>query len=219
MTWNSADVAEYLRAYLPRALVQSIGQALVAGATRGYAAAKHMQEGHQANVLGTMRHFHMNEAFSDALQLMQVKATPLQGNNLVIGENGPVRLGRFNLSQGVWNNARRSKSRRVMAMANASVEANIYGDLFGQPPEVTAMSVFFVAVFSGSRHVSPEAPVSLEIAVPAQDMKSWLFRENLTHFIDGYTVIEDNNEQIDLAVPRLRIVLSDKKNNDDDTAV
>lgn len=219
MTWSSTDVAEYLRAYLPRALVQAVGQGLAAGATRGYAAAKHMQEGHRANVLGTMRHFHMNEAFSDTLELMQVKATPLQGNKVVVGESGPVRLGRFNLSQGIWNNARRSKSRRVMAMANAAVEANVYGDLFGEPPEVKTMSVFFVAVFNGSRHVSPEAAISIEIAVPAQDMKSWLFREDLAHFVDGYTVIDDNKEQLDLAVPRLRIAITDKKNNDDDTAV
>jgi hypothetical protein len=200
-------------------LVHSIGQALSAGATRGHAVSKYMQEGHRANVLGTMRHFHMNETFSDALQLMQVKAPPLQGNNVVVGEIGPVRIGRFNLSQGIWNNARRSKSRRVMAMANAAVEANFYGDLFGAPPEVKTISVFFVAVFSGSKHVSPEAPMSIEIAVPAQDMKSWLFRENIVAFLDRYTVIEDKKEQVDLAMPKLRIVITDEKKTDDDAAV
>src|SRR5690606_11331404 len=98
------------------------------------------------------------------------------------------------------------------------VEANVYGDLFGDSPEVNAICVFFVAVFSGSRTVSPEAPMSIEIAVPAQDMKSWLFRENLIAFLDRYEEVQENNEQVDLAVPKLRIVIPDKK-KDEDAAV
>lgn len=216
LEWNSKSVGEYLRAYLPRPLVLAIGQRLAAGATRAHASSKHMKDGHRANVLGVMRHFHMNETFAEALQDMHVKATPLQGNNVIVGESGPVRFGRFNLPQGVWNNARRSKSRRVMAEANAAIEANMYGDLFGEPPAVHTMSVFFVAVFSGNKNVSPEAPISIEIAVPAQDMKSWLFCEPLAHFVDGYTIIEENTEQVDGAFPKLRIVKTQKNNDDDE---
>lgn len=219
MSWKTDDVAAYLCAYMPRSLVQSVLQGLAAGATRGYAAAKHMQEGHRPHALGTMRHFHMNETFSDALLAAGVKTTPLQGNRVIVGEVGPIRIGRFNLSQGIWNNARRSKSRRVMSMANAAVEANIHGDLFGDPPEVSTISVFFVGVFSGNRNVSPEAPLAIEIAVPAQDMRSWLFREDLTTFLDRYSEVQGNEEQIDLAVPKLRIVITEKKKTDDDSAV
>lgn len=215
--WNSVTVAEYLRAYLPRSLVLTIGQSLSAGAVRAHAASKHMRDGHRANVLGSMRHFHMNETFSDALEEANVKATPLQGNKVIVGEIGPVRFGRFNLPKGIWNNARRSKSRRAMAEANAAVKSNMLGDLFGAPPEVHTMSAFFVAVFSGSKHVSPEAPISIDIAVPAPDMKSWLFSEPLSQFIDGYMIIDDNKEQVDGAFPALRAVKIPKNNGDDDS--
>ncbi|MEG6992879.1 hypothetical protein V1979_39035, partial [Pseudomonas aeruginosa] len=88
-----------------------VEDALNTGAMRGYASAKGMNKGHVKNAVGQMRHFHMNEAFNDALVAGNANPTPIRGNGLVVGRSGVIALSRFNISAGVWNNARRSITR------------------------------------------------------------------------------------------------------------
>lgn len=202
MDRNAPTVAELLVQNIPRDLILAVDEALEAGARRAYMAAAGMHQGHLPNVLGQMRHFHMNEAYADALAASGIVATPLKGNSVVVGTSGIVRLGRFNLSHGVWNNAKRSKSRVVMAQANTAIQAIVLGDLFDEKRQVAAISAFFVSLFSGSLKVQPEWPLSVEIAVPDTNMEGWLFREPLSHFLQRYE--SGAPQQPDLATPKLR---------------
>jgi len=193
---SNAAVAALLMSNIPRDFVLSVDELLFAGAKRAHAASAGMHKGHRPSVLGQMRHFHMNEDFSHALEAIGANPTAIRGNTVVTGRLGIFTLGRFNIKAGLWNNGRRSRTRREMSLANRSVEPLVQPGLFGDVQPITEATVFFVATFGSS-----DAPVSIDIAVPDKDMKGWLFREPLQVFANRYYVIA---EQPDNAVPMLK---------------
>jgi hypothetical protein len=182
----------------------AIEEALAAAAERAYSAASGMDDGHMPHVVGQMRHFHMNESFHRALEVAGVAPTPIQGNGLVSGKSGVFTLARFNIPVGVWVNGRRSHTRRQLAYANKAIEPLVQPELFDQYMPPSEAVVFFVACFSGSLHIQPESPVSIQIAVPSSDMKNWLFREPISAFLSRYE--QQPAVQDDLAMPRLKKV-------------
>lgn len=200
-------VAELLLNHVPRDLIMGIEDALVAGAKRGYDATKQIRDGHRATALGQMRHIHMNEAFSDALEAAGASPTPIRGNAVVVGKAGIFTLSRFNISAGIWYNGRRSRTRRAMAYANRAIEPLVQPGLFetpglfGNTSDISAGTAFFVACFSGSLKQQPDAPLSVDIAVPDPEMIGWLFREPLAVFAKRYEVVV---QQLDAAVPVLK---------------
>lgn len=179
----------------------SIEDSLTAAAARGCSGAKDLELGHRAHAMGQLRHFHMNQAFCQALEMAGAAPTPIRGNSIVVGRAGIFMLSRFNLSNGVWNNGRRSISRRQLAEANSAIELEVRPDLFGTNEPLTKATAFFVASFSGSLSDRPETPLSIDIAVPDSDMRSWLFRESLSAFVKRYDEVP---AQIDSAKPRLK---------------
>ncbi len=197
------EIRQILLENIPRDLVLGVEEALNAGAARAYTAAKGMADGHLPHVVGQLRHFQMNEAFHLALTAGKASPTPILGNAIVTGRSGLVALGRFNIPQGIWTNGRRSATRKQMSMANRSIEALLQHDLFDPPSAVTEAAVFFVACFSGSMRYHPEAPLSIQIAVPAPNMQRWLFRESVARFVEHYDMPAEG-KQIDLATPTLK---------------
>lgn len=187
---------------VPREIVMGVEEALVVGAQRAYVAARGMDDGHLPHVVGQLRHFHMNEAFQRALSAAGASPSPIKGNGIVTGRAGVFTLARFNTPEGSWINGRRSHTRRQMSMANMAIEPLVQPELFGdyQPPSEAV--AFFVACFSGSLHVQPESPVSIQIAVPDRHMRSWLFKEPLDAFVRRYD--QKPVVQRDLAVPKLK---------------
>lgn len=202
------NVANLLMQNIPRDLLMGVEESLLAGALRGFEAARGMHDGHKATVLGQMRHFHMNEAFAQALDVAGGNPTPIRGNAIVVGRVGVFALSRFNISGGIWNNGRRSRTRREMSEANRAVEPLVQPELFEPMQPITAATAFFVASFSGNKLVSPESPLGIEIAVPDSVMQSWLFREPLQRFIARYDIAPI---QVDAAFPKLKagIIKSD----------
>jgi hypothetical protein len=201
MTFGRKDsIADLLIASIPRDLLMGVEDALLAGAMRGFTASKGMDEGHLPTVMGQMRSFHMNEAFNEALRVAGGNPTPIRGNSIVVGRVGVFKLSRFNISAGVWNNGRRSRTRRQMSEANRAIEQLVQPSLFDIEP-ITAATAFFVACFSGSVRVQPESPQAIHIAVPDREMKGWLFKEPLSTFISRYDVAP---QQDDIAVPMLK---------------
>lgn len=201
MTFGRKDtIADLLLESIPRDLLMGVEDALLSGAMRGFEAAKGMNEGHLPTALGQMRHFHMNEAFNDALTVAGANPTPIRGNSIVVGHSGLFRLSRFNLSAGVWNNGRRSRTRRQMAEANRAIEQLVQPSLFDAQP-ITAGTAFFVASFSGSVKVQPESPIAIYLAVPDPEMKRWLFQAPLSMLIARCDVTPP---QADTAVPKLK---------------
>ncbi|MEM5431839.1 alpha/beta hydrolase [Cupriavidus oxalaticus] len=149
----------------------------------------------------------MNEAFSDALEAAGASPTPIQGNTVVVGKAGIFTLGRFNISAGIWHNGRCSRARRAMAYGNRAIEPLVQPGLFetralfAASNEISTDTAFFVACFSGSLKHQPDAPLSVDIAVPEPHMNGWLFREPLALFAQRYEVV---TQQLDAAVPVLK---------------
>lgn len=197
---------------LPFALVTSIEEGLPVGAQRAYAAARGMDEGHLPTVVGQLRHFHMNETFHRALAVNQAHPSSLCGNKIVVGRAGIFSVARFNIHEGFWMNYRRSHTRKQMSLANRAIEPLVQPELFSAYRPATEAVAFFVAVFAGSLRVSPEAPTSIQIAVPDRHMRNWLFREPLSSFLERYNLAQ--SEQRDLAVPRLKKSVDQQQRND-----
>jgi hypothetical protein len=196
------SIPSLLLRHVPRTLVMGIEEALNAGAHRAYAAAKGMDDGHLPHVVGQLRHFHMNEAFQRALAAGDASPSAIVGNGIVKGRAGVFTLARFNIAQGVWINGRRSQTRRQMSLANAALEPLVQTGLFDSYVPPSEGVAFFVACFSGSLHIQPESPVSIQVAVPDREMRGWLFKEPLQIFVQRY---EPNlTAQADLAKPKLK---------------
>ncbi|MHC8378387.1 hypothetical protein ACYZT3_21000 [Pseudomonas sp. MDT1-16] len=201
MTYSRNDaIADLLVANIPRDLVMGIEDAFDAGAYRANNATKDFDKKHRKNALGVMRHFHMNELFSEALQAAGVEIVPLKGNGVVIGKAGMFKFSRVNMSSAVWNNCKRSAKRRELAEANQAMTQLVQPSLFA-PEEITSGTFFFIACFSGSLSVQPEKPLQIYIAVPEEKMQGWLFREPLNQFLARYDAAP---QQIDLAKPKLK---------------
>ncbi len=187
---------------LPKDLLMGIQEGLPIGAQRAHQIAVEMKEGHRASVMGHLRHFQMNEVFHEALEAAGAAPNAIRGNGVVIGRSGIFSIGRFNVSGGIWNNAKRSRTRREMSEANRVIELLRFPDLFDPPQPVEHAVVFFVACFSGSLKIQPEAPLQMDIAVPDSAMKGWIFREPLPTFLLRYEVPVPAQE--DGAVPKLK---------------
>jgi hypothetical protein len=194
-------IAELLLAEIPRDVTHAINEGLLAGARRAYAKTKDLNKGHRANGLGQERHFLMNEAFHTALTVHNASPTPIHGNDLIVGHQGEIMLGRVNVGP-VWNNCRRSITRRRLCAYNEALGHWVEADLFSEPPPHTAIAAFFVAVFSKDQS---ELPTSIQISVPDADMSKWLFREDVEKFLRRYD--DPPMTQEDLAQPRLKAAL------------
>lgn len=196
------SIPDLLLRNIPREIVMGIEDALTAGAHRAYAAAHGMEEGHLPSALGQLRHFHMNESFHRALELGNASPSVIRGNKIVTGRTGIFTLSRFNISAGFWTNGRRSSTRKQMSAANKAIEPLVQPELFSgyQPP--SDVVAFFVACFSGSMQNQPEAPVTVQIAVPDRDMRGWLFREEVGAFSKRYE--QQDATQGDLVIPKLK---------------
>lgn len=198
-------IPDLLQRSLPRELVMAVEEALSVGAQRAYAASKGMDEGHLPHVVGQLRRFPMNEAFHRAMG----EALPT-ANGIVIGRAGVFTLARFNIPDGSWINGRHSHTRRQMSFANKTIEPLVQLGLFDQYTAPSDAVAFFVACFSGSLLIPPDAPVSIQIAVPDCEMRGWLFKEPLNVFLRRYE--QKPAPQDDLAKPKLKKIK--KQGND-----
>lgn len=197
-------IASLLVQHIPRDLIMGVEDALLTGAHRGTNAGAGMNPGHRSHAVGQMRHFHMNETFRDALEAAGTNPSQIKGNRVVTAKAGIFALGRFNISNGVWNNGRRSRTRREMAMANLSIEPLVMPDLFETYRPATKATVFFVGVFDRSVQDTAAVPMSIDVAVPDHELKGWLFRMPTTEFLSLYESQTSTDAQPDLAVPTLK---------------
>lgn len=187
---------------IPREVVMAVEDALTVGAQRAYAASHGMDEGHLPHVVGHLRHFHMNESFHRAMMVGNASPSAIRGNGIVTGRAGIFTLSRFNIPTGFWINGRRSNTRRQMSAANKAIEPLVQPELFNDYQTPSDAVAFFVACFSGSLQNQPEAPVSIQIAVPNRDMRGWLFREDVGVFLKRYE--QPAATQDDHAIPKLK---------------
>lgn len=205
-------ITSLLLQHIPRDLIMGVEDALLTGAQRGTNAGSGMADGHRSHAVGQMRHFHMNETFRDALEAAGTNPSQIKGNRVVTAKAGIFALGRFNISNGVWNNGRRSRTRREMAMANLSIEPLVTPDLFDTYQPATKATVFFVGVFDRSVQDTSAVPMSIDVAVPDHELKDWLFKMPTTEFLKLYELQTVADVQLDLAVPLLKPGIAIGKN-------
>ncbi len=205
-------IPDLLLKSISRQLVLGIEEAFIVGAQRAFAASRGMHDGHLSHVVGHLRHFHMNETFHNALAANNAAPTPIQGNVIVTGRVGVFNVGRFNAKDRLWNNARRSKRRVELSMANKAIEPLVQPALFSEYAEPTEAVVFFVASFANSLRIQPDTPVTIEVAVPDPNFRRWLFREPLERFILRYD--QPVSVQNDLARPKLKKNIREKVTKD-----
>ncbi len=212
---SKETIPDLLVKNVPRDVVMAIEEAFIVGAQRAHAAARGMDDGHLPSVVGQLRHFHLNETFQRALAANDAAPSPIRGNTIVTGRAGIFTLARFNIKEGLWVNGRRSKTRRQMSLANMAIEPLVQPGLFGDYQTPSEAVAFFVACFAGSLQVQPDAPTSIQIAVPDQRMEGWLFKEPIEAFAKRYD--QKPEIQNDLAVPKLKKDIGKKQGKDGTT--
>lgn len=197
------SIPDLLVRNISREVLMGVEEALIVGSQRAYADARGMNDGHLPSVVGQLRHFHMNESFHRALETGDASPTPIRGNTIVTGRTGVFALARFNIKEGLWNVGRRSQARKQMSKANAAIEPLVQPELFADYVPPSDVVVFFVACFANTLAIQPEAPLSIQIAVPDRYMDGWLFREPIDEFIKRYDQ-KPMVTQDDLATPKLK---------------
>lgn len=202
-------IVETLLKHLPKTLCHGLDEGLLVAGARAYRDSRPRHEGHLPSVLGQARHFHSNEQFALALDIAGVPHNPLRGNDIIIGELGPLLIGRFCTHHHKWNNAKRSKRRLDVASHNQWLERLVQPGLFGEHSNGPKIAVFLVSVYSGDVRVQPELPLSVEIAVLDTTLSERLFSEPLKVFLGRYALPV---EQEDSARPKLKAVI--KKQQD-----
>lgn len=193
-------IVHTLLEHLPQSLLTAAHDGLVTAGERAWAENSKRDPGHLPNALGQARHFHSNESFDRTLDMAKVPHNPLRGNDIIIAQVGPLLLGRFATSNPKWSNARRSTRRLELAAHNRWLERLFQPGFFDPPATDVKMAVFFVSVFSGSVAVSPERPLTVEIAVMDTTLKERLFCESLPAFLSRYAepVVQPDMAQVRL---------------------
>jgi hypothetical protein len=202
MLLNNDTIPGLLVRDVPRGLVLAIEDGLTVAAQRAFAAAQGMDKGHLPHVLGQLRHFHSNEGFRGALAMNDASPSEIRGNEIVTGRSGVFNLARYNAPDGALNNARRSFKRRQLSKLNDMIELLVQPDLFRAYEPPADATVFFVTSFDKSLLIRPDSPASINIAVPDQYMRRWIFWEKLSDFLQRYDV--QQVAQPDTAVPKLK---------------
>lgn len=175
---------------IPKDLLMAMEDALISGAGQGAIGASSLAKGHRAHAVGHMRHFRMNESFSDALLAAEANPTPISGNRLIVGRKGIFSVARFNVTSHLWSNAKRSKARRQLALFNRAIEPLVYPDLFETYKPASMASIFAVAVFDRSLSSALAELIRVDIAVPRADMDGWLYRQPVSKTLELYETLE-----------------------------
>jgi len=196
---------------LPRDFVLAILEGLEGAAAAAFNSVTVSHPGHLAHELGNARHFRANEVFFDVLLAYGASPSPLKGNDLVVGQTGDLKLGRFNVRAGPWYNARRSRKRVELTQANEYLAELVQPSLFERGQKAATGIVFFVTEFGESPDPRPR---DILVAVPAPGMTSWLYCESITTFLQGYN---EPSRQDDFAKPVLRASVKKGKDNEGGT--
>ncbi|WP_186041387.1 hypothetical protein [Burkholderia gladioli] len=200
---------------IPRDALMACEDAYHNGDTKGRTLASAFAQGHRPSAAGQVKHFYLNEAFYEALLAHGADPTPLRGTRLVVGRWGIFRVARLNVPGHQWANLRRGATRKALAEVNRSIEQKyVQGDLFDEASEATAGTIFILGVMDGVDANGIAQLTQVMLALPAPDMKSWLYMKSVTEFLSLY---EQTNavEQPDNAQPKLKTQPKKQTGNDE----
>lgn len=170
--------------------------------------------GHRASAAGQSKHFFTNETFYEALQAHGANPTPLCGTRLVVGRLGIFNIARLNVPGHKWVNLRRSTTRARLSELNSNIEKKfVQGDLFAKPKVVAEGTIFILGVMDGIDENGLRQLTQVMVALPAPDMKSWLYLNSMAEFLRLYEE-HTSDSQRDNAMPKLKAQRKKQDGND-----
>lgn len=198
----------------PRDALMACEDAYYGGDEKGRMHSAIFASGHRPSAAGQVKHFHTNEAFHEALLAHGGEPSPLRGTRLVIGRFGIFNVARLNVPGHKWVNLRRSATRQKLAELNLIIERKyVQEDFFTGEREVTGGTIFILGVVDGIDSNGIAQLTQVMVALPAPDMKSWLYIRTMADVLKLYDQI-DTAGQPDNALPKLK--KQPKKQIDDD---
>lgn len=171
-------------------------------------------KGHRPSAAGQIKHFRINEAFYEALDAQGAEPTPLKGTRLVIGRLGIFNIVRLNVPGHKWVSLRRSATRKALAELNDNIQRKyVQGDMFTDAADPTGGTIFILGVMDGVDENGIAQLTQVMVAMPAPDMKSWLYKSTVSDFVNLYDQT-DVADQIDKAQPILKTQPKKQTGND-----
>lgn len=210
------ELEQLIKENIPRDALMALDDAYKAGDQKCVTLApKLFEQGHRPSGAGQIRHLFVNENFHEAFAVHGATPTPLSGTRLVVGKLGIFNIARLNVPGHKWVNLKSSKTRKQLAQLNTGIERTyVQGDLFDADRPVSSGTIFILGVMDGwNTDAKIAALTQVMIALPAPDMKSWLYIKPLTEFLKLYDLPEAST-QPDGAEPKLKVI--PKKQTDDD---
>ena len=199
---------------IPRDLFMACEDAYFSGDEVGRTRAAAFMKGHRSSAAGQEKHFKINESFFEALEAQGAEPTPLKGTKLVVGRVGIFNIARLNVPSHKWVNLRKSAMRKKLAEVNDNIERKyVQADFFAQASEPVEGTIFILGVMDGVDANSIAQLTQVMIAVPAPDLKSWLYLKPMAEFQKLYDQI-DTVVQRDNAQPKLKTQPKKQTGND-----
>lgn len=211
---ENKDIEKLIIEHIPRDALMACEDAYYSGDLKGRQYSAIFLSGHKPSAAGQNKHFFINESFHEALQVHGADPTPLRGTRLVVGRFGIFNIARLNVPGHKWVNLRRSATRKRLAELNTLIERKyVQGDLFSSPRDVAQGTIFIVGVMDGADENGIAQLTQVLVALPAPNMKSWLYTIAIADFLSLYDQL-DAEEQPDNAVPTLKVQPKKQTGND-----
>ncbi|WP_034298020.1 hypothetical protein [Herbaspirillum sp. RV1423] len=214
LSTNAGDLEKLIIKHIPRDALMAFEDAYFSGDAKGRSRASDFEKGHRPSAAGQNKHFSINESFFDALQAHGADPSPLRGTKLVIGKLGIFNIARLNVPGHQWVDLGRSSTRKKLADQNHAINKKfIQADLFQQDSELTAGTIFIVGIMDGADENNISQLTQVMLALPAPNMKSWLYISTIADFLKIYDEA-DAVAQVDNAKPILRTITKKKTGNE-----
>jgi hypothetical protein len=213
-TVGKPELEQLIIKNIPRDALMACEDAYYGGDVKGRMHAAAFARGHRPSAAGQSKHFLINESFHEALLAHGATPTALCGTRLVVGRLGIFNIVRLNVPGHKWVNLRRSATRKKLAELNEDIKRKyVQSDLFVTVNAVAEGTIFVLGVMDGKDANGIAELTQVMVALPAPDMKSWLYISSMVDFLKLYDQGK-SSVQLDNAVPKLKTKSAKKTDND-----
>ena len=198
------EIEQLIIQNVPRDALAACEDAYYGGDEKGRINSAKFALGHRPSAAGHVKHFYINEAFHEALNVHGADPSPLRGTRLVVGRLGIFNIVRLNVPGHKWVNLNRSATRKKLAELNQTIEQKyVQGDFFASDCMVIRGTIFILGVGDGVDENGIAQLTQVMVALPAADMKSWLYRSTMADVLVLYDQV-NVAVQPDKALPKLK---------------
>ncbi|MCC7701456.1 hypothetical protein IGS59_04330 [Janthinobacterium sp. GW460P] len=208
------ELEQLIMKHVPRDIFMACEDAYYNGDEKGRTESSPFAKGHRPSAAGQIKHFRINEAFHEALEAQNADPTPIKGTQLVIGRSGIFKIVRLNVPGHKWVNLRRSATRKALAELNDDIKRSyVQSDFFTDALAPAGGTIFIIGVMDGIDEKGISQLTQVKIALPAPDMKSWLYINTISDFVSLYDQANVVT-QVDNAQPKLKKNTKKQTGND-----